>query len=363
MNEGDIELNTGSAINAKVIITANRMETSGDVFINGNSESLSSLLANLTMRLQTAQDEITTIKSEIQNLLSAETDPQVGTVTQNKWCVGASGGQVECTADAPLLSYTETDPKIGTVTDGKWCTANSGKIECVQEVPAGVPSECRVPYGRLGYAGVYFVCVCDSGYSGAHCEVEPSLSRAEALTDSVITAAQPISDGGNEGSLNDYTRAMDADITTLWKADSNANAYIIFDMQTAVHISGLAMKTPLFDVRGPKDCKLEYGGSINGPWSTALNFELSKLAVDWQYFVVPITITTRYSRILVVNNHGSINNIQFNEVEFFQTNPGTRVEPTISAPQDCIHPRKLESIGGKLVCSTPISHASDVGIE
>jgi hypothetical protein len=100
VNEGDIELNTGSAINAKVIITANRMETSGDVFINGNSDSVSSLLANLTMRLQTAQDEITTIKSEIQNLLSAETDPQVGTVTEDKWCVGSSGGQVECTGEA-----------------------------------------------------------------------------------------------------------------------------------------------------------------------------------------------------------------------------------------------------------------------
>ena len=104
VNEGDIELNVGSAINAKVIITANRTETSGDVFINGNSESVSSMLANLTTRLQTAQDEITTIKTEIQNLLTAETDPQVGTVTQDKWCVGASGGQVECTADAPLLS-------------------------------------------------------------------------------------------------------------------------------------------------------------------------------------------------------------------------------------------------------------------
>jgi len=134
VNEGDIELNTGSAINAKVIITAHRMETSGDVFINGNSDSVSSLLANLTMRLQTAQDEITTIKSEIQNLLSSETDPQVGTVTEDKWCVGASGGQVECTADAPLLSYNETDPRISTVTEDKWCVgASGGQVECRSE--------------------------------------------------------------------------------------------------------------------------------------------------------------------------------------------------------------------------------------
>jgi len=43
---------------------------------------------------------------------------------------------VECTADAPLLSYNETDPRISTVTEDKWCVgASGGQVECTQDPP------------------------------------------------------------------------------------------------------------------------------------------------------------------------------------------------------------------------------------
>ena len=103
LNEGDIELNTGNIPNAKVIMTAPSVETTGEIFVKGSAEGISAQLTSLKTRLQSAQDEITTIKTEIASLLSAETDPQVGTVTDGKWCT-ANAGQVECTQEAPLAA-------------------------------------------------------------------------------------------------------------------------------------------------------------------------------------------------------------------------------------------------------------------
>ena len=94
-NDGDIELDTGTGTNAKVLTTA-------DIFVQGSTEGVKAQLESLKSQLQSALDEIATMKNQISSLLSSETDPQVGTVTQEKWCVGTSGGQVECTTDAPL---------------------------------------------------------------------------------------------------------------------------------------------------------------------------------------------------------------------------------------------------------------------
>ena len=79
MNEGDIEHKTGNVPNAKIIMTAPSVETTGDVFVMGGTEGISAQLASLKDRLQTAKDEITNIRSGIASLLSAEIDPQVGT--------------------------------------------------------------------------------------------------------------------------------------------------------------------------------------------------------------------------------------------------------------------------------------------
>ena len=94
-NDGDIELDTGTGANAKVLTTA-------DIFVQGSTEGVKAQLDSVKSQLQSALDEIATMKNQISSLLSSETDPEVGTVTQEKWCVGTSGGQVECTTDAPL---------------------------------------------------------------------------------------------------------------------------------------------------------------------------------------------------------------------------------------------------------------------
>ena len=205
MNEGDIELKTGNVPNARIIMTAPSVQTTGDVFVKGGTEGISAKLASLKNRLQTAEEEITTIKTEMASLLSTETDPQVGTVTQDKWCVGTSGGQVECTANQPLLSYTETDPQVGTVTQDKWCIGTSGgQVECTAKSPA-TPLSCNPPRGRLIFNGDQYVCVCDGGYSGAECEIMPSLSKAETTADSKISGALAIADDGHTSS-NSYSR-------------------------------------------------------------------------------------------------------------------------------------------------------------
>jgi hypothetical protein len=155
------------------------METTGDVFIKGNEEGVQTQLTSLKQRLESAKAEITAIKEEMATLLKAEINPQVGTVTDGKWCT-ANAGQVECTQEAPLLSFTETDPQVGTVTDGKWCTANAGQVECTQEAPlAAAPSgsllgfcsaSCDGNGCRCGSATAPAICLsqacyCEDGYT------------------------------------------------------------------------------------------------------------------------------------------------------------------------------------------------------
>ncbi len=66
----------------------------------------------------------------------SETDPQVGTLTSNKWCVAnSSGTAIDCNKNTPVLS--ETDPQVGTITNGKWCKATAGVVKCDQDTPAG----------------------------------------------------------------------------------------------------------------------------------------------------------------------------------------------------------------------------------
>ena len=59
----------------------------------------------------------------------AETDPQVGTLTNGKLCT-TNGSIVNCTAD-------EADPKVGAVTNNKWCRGNGTAVVCDQDAPSG----------------------------------------------------------------------------------------------------------------------------------------------------------------------------------------------------------------------------------
>lgn len=64
----------------------------------------------------------------------SETDPQVGTLTNAKWCT-TDGTAIDCTADAPVTA--ETDPQVGTLTNGKWCTTDGTDIDCTSNAPTG----------------------------------------------------------------------------------------------------------------------------------------------------------------------------------------------------------------------------------
>ena len=72
-----------------------------------------------------------------------ETDPKVGTLTNNRWC-RSNGSQVICDQNAPLTNYTETDPKIGTLTNGRWCTTNGSVITCTQTAPVLTETDPKV---------------------------------------------------------------------------------------------------------------------------------------------------------------------------------------------------------------------------
>lgn len=59
-------------------------------------------------------------------------DP-LGTITDTKWCVGNSSGQVVCNTDAPIT--VEADPQVGTLTNTKWCTTDGTAINCATDAP------------------------------------------------------------------------------------------------------------------------------------------------------------------------------------------------------------------------------------
>ena len=83
----------------------------------------------------------------------AESDPQVGMTTLNKWCRG-DGSSVVCDLNAPLT--TEVDPKIGTLTNTKWCTTDGTTITCTANAPAaGTPggADTQVQFNDGGVFG------------------------------------------------------------------------------------------------------------------------------------------------------------------------------------------------------------------
>ncbi len=63
-----------------------------------------------------------------------ETDPQVTTVTNNKWCRG-NGSAVVCDQNVPII--VEADPQVGTLTNTKWCTTDGSVINCTSDAPSG----------------------------------------------------------------------------------------------------------------------------------------------------------------------------------------------------------------------------------
>jgi len=51
-----------------------------------------------------------------------------------------------------LKSYTETDPQVGTLTNGKWCNSDGTTVNCNQDVPQG-PKGDKGDTGATGATG------------------------------------------------------------------------------------------------------------------------------------------------------------------------------------------------------------------
>ena len=87
----------------------------------------------------------------------AETDPQVNTLTGNRWCrANAAGTVINCTQTNPVTS--ETDPQVASVTNGRICKGTGSSASCNVTVPS-----CTGANRALQWTGSNFSCVTVSG--------------------------------------------------------------------------------------------------------------------------------------------------------------------------------------------------------
>jgi hypothetical protein len=86
--------------------------TSGDVTLNADTAYLQRrVTGTCTGQVMVGVNTDGTASCETDDGITAETDPQVGTLTSGKWCT-SDGSQVNCTTNAPVTS--EADPQVGT---------------------------------------------------------------------------------------------------------------------------------------------------------------------------------------------------------------------------------------------------------
>ena len=79
----------------------------------------------------------------------------------------------DCADDAGITS--ESDPQVGTLTNGKWCTTDGSAVNCAANAPTAGSLTCTVKSKSVTYgAGSfgYATPTCDSGYSATGCGFE-----------------------------------------------------------------------------------------------------------------------------------------------------------------------------------------------
>jgi len=115
-----------------------RVNEDGTVAVTGNLIMNTNSITGLALPLATNTDYAASVQY-VNDRVSAgtgfsEDDPEVDTLTANKWCVANAGGTaIDCTADTP----GETDPQVDALTAGKWCTTDGTKIDCTSDAPTG----------------------------------------------------------------------------------------------------------------------------------------------------------------------------------------------------------------------------------
>ena len=178
-------------------------------------------------------------------------------------------------------------------------------------------------------------------YSGLQCNTPPSMSARDSPSETIIPSMQAISDSGNTGAQNDYSKILDGDELTHWTATSGVDAYVVFDSQMDVKISSFSMK-PHDDALtgqryGPLSLSFESGLTPIGPWTNILDQQYLSPRRDWIRFEIvpfwqyPFISPSRYYRLYVHYNAYHSNQYEpggviVSEMEFFTANPGIRGE-------------------------------------
>lgn len=128
--------------------------TSLDFVVNGTAQASATSAGNLIVRNDpTAANHVAT-KAYVDAATPAETDPQVGILTNGRWCT-TNGSAVNCTSTAPVTS--ESDPQVNAVTNGQWCRGTGSQVTCDQSAPSsGIPSGAVMPFNLAS---------CPSGWS------------------------------------------------------------------------------------------------------------------------------------------------------------------------------------------------------
>jgi hypothetical protein len=147
----DTPLNTGSSNQVKNGgLSVNALSIYGDTLLNGGNPTYLNFGSTVGATGYGIRDNAGTIEYRnsvgVWTAFSAvsETDPQVGTLTANKWCT-TDGTSVNCTTNAPVLA--ETDPSVGTLTNTKWCTTNGTTVNCTTAAPSFKLVQCSGPGG------------------------------------------------------------------------------------------------------------------------------------------------------------------------------------------------------------------------
>ncbi|WPZ34060.1 hypothetical protein T8K17_22830 [Thalassobaculum sp. OXR-137] len=124
------------------------------------------------------------VADEIGATAATETDPQVGGLTNGRWC-RTNGSQIICDVNVPLACGTsqkliwngtswtcqadqglvsESDPQVGSLTSGKWCTTDGATINCTSDAPTGTTTTTT-----SGASCVSCNSVCSCGGSTVSC--------------------------------------------------------------------------------------------------------------------------------------------------------------------------------------------------
>lgn len=97
---------------------ANLAAPSGGGGGGGGSDNLGNHIATMNLKLfHTAGGA---------GISGSEADPQVGTLTNTKWCT-TDGTDIDCTTNSP----------VGTLTNDKWCRSDGTQVICDQDAPGG----------------------------------------------------------------------------------------------------------------------------------------------------------------------------------------------------------------------------------